>query len=90
MVRYGLWAGLPTNLWADLPMAVRDGFCEETSGWGLGEEREWGEVAIATHPPPPTEICVAHTETSKISMVNANAWCFGPEDLVKTKIVIIV
>jgi hypothetical protein len=38
-----------------------------------------GKVAIAT-PPSPTDICVTHIETSKICVVNATAWHFGPED----------
>jgi hypothetical protein len=27
-----LWAGLPTNLWANLPTAVRNGFCKGGGG----------------------------------------------------------
>jgi hypothetical protein len=40
-------------------------------------------------PLPPTKICVIHTETSKIGTVSETAWHFGPEDLVKTKFIII-
>ncbi len=31
---YSLWARLPTNLWTDLPMAVRDEYCNKKSRWG--------------------------------------------------------
>jgi hypothetical protein len=33
---------------------------------------------------------VTHRETGKIGTVNPNAWHFGPEDLVKSKSVMIV
>jgi hypothetical protein len=57
---------------------MRDGYCKEKSGWG--------KAAIATVPPPPTKICVKHTETGALSKT---AWRFGPEELVKTKFSII-
>jgi hypothetical protein len=60
-----LWAGLPTNLWANLPMTMRDGFCKENSEWGAGAARGGVKAAVATAPPPLTEICVTRTETGK-------------------------
>ncbi len=33
-------------------------------------------------------ICLTHRETGKIGAVNATAWRFGPEDLVKTELII--
>ncbi len=68
-------------------MAVRNGFCNEKSGWGAGKGKGWGEVATATGAPPPL-ISVEHTEKpAKIGAINATAQCFGPKDLVKTKLV---
>jgi hypothetical protein len=54
---------------------------------GGGCSQGWGKASIAT---APTKICMTHTETSKIGTVSKTAWRFGPEDLVKTKFIIIV
>ncbi len=58
---------------------------------GVGAARGGGKAAIATYcPPPPTEICVTHTETVKNGAESKIAWHFGPEDLVITKFIVIV
>ncbi len=46
-----MWAELPTNLWANLPTAVRDWLFKEKLRWGAALAGGWGEVAIATDPP---------------------------------------
>jgi hypothetical protein len=46
-----MWAELPTNLWANLPTAVRDGLFKEKLGRGAGGAGGGGKVAIATGTP---------------------------------------
>ncbi len=58
-----MWAELPTNLWANLPTAVRDGLFQEKLGWGAGAAGGGGKAAIATA--PPIKICVTHTKTGE-------------------------
>jgi hypothetical protein len=43
-------AELPTNLWANLPTAVRDGLFKEKLGRAPGAARGGGKAAIATAP----------------------------------------
>jgi hypothetical protein len=50
-------------------------FCKEILGWGAGVTGGGGKD---------------HIETGKNGAVSATAWSFGPEDLVKTKFIIIV
>jgi hypothetical protein len=46
-----------------------------------------GKAAIATA--PPIKICVTPTKTGENRRVSKTAWLFRPEDLVKTKFIII-
>ncbi len=56
---------------------------------GAGAAGGGGKAAIATAPPPP-ERSVLHTQKpAKIGGVSKTTWRFGPEDLVKTKFIII-
>jgi hypothetical protein len=82
-----MWAELPTYVWANLPMVVRDGSFIEKKGRGAGAARGGRKASTATAPTPPTKTCVPHTETGKIGAVSKTTWCFGPEDLVKTKFI---
>jgi hypothetical protein len=82
-----MWAELPPNLWANLPTAVRDGLFKEKLGRGVGAPGGGGKLLELL--PFPPNICVTHTETGKIGAVSKTAWLFGPEDLVKTKFIII-
>jgi hypothetical protein len=82
-----MWAELPTNLWANLPTAVRDGLFKEKLGWGADEAGGGGKAAIATAPPH-QDLCDTQ-KLAKIGAVSKTAWLFGPDDLVKTKFIII-
>jgi hypothetical protein len=67
---------------------MRDGFFKEKLEWGAGAAGGGGKAAIATAPLPPRS--VLHTQKqAKIGTVSKTACRFGPEDLVKTKVVII-
>ncbi len=80
-----MWAEWPTNLWANQPTAVRDGLFKEKLKGGAGAAGGGGKAAIATVPPHQD-----HTqEPAKIGSVSETTWLFGPEDLVRTKFVII-
>jgi hypothetical protein len=46
------------------------------------------KAAIATAPPPHKDLCDTQ-KPAKIGAVSATTWHFGPEDLVKTKFIII-
>ncbi len=46
-----MWAELPTNLWANLPTAVRDGLFKEELWQGAGAAEGERKVAVATAPP---------------------------------------
>ncbi len=70
-----MWAELPTNLWANLPTAVRDGLFKEKLRRGAGAAGGGGKVAIATVPPP-TKVCVIHTETGKNRRGKQNRMAF--------------
>ncbi len=59
-----MWAEYPTNLWANLPKAVRDGLFEEKSGWGAGAAGGGGKVALATGPPQ-EDLCDTHRNRRK-------------------------
>jgi hypothetical protein len=78
-----MWAELPTNLWANLSTAVRDGLFKDKLGRGAGVAGGGGKAAIATN-----KICVTQ-KPAKIGPVIKTAWLFGPEGLVKTKFIII-
>jgi hypothetical protein len=67
---------------------VRDGFFKDKLEWGVGAAGGGGKAAIAPAPTP-TKICVYTLKPSKIGSVSETAWLFGPEDLVKTKFIII-
>ncbi len=54
-----MWTELPTNLWANLPTAVRDGLFKEKLGRGAGAAGGGGKVAIATGPPH-QDLCDTH------------------------------
>ncbi len=79
-------------MWAHLPT----GFVGETAHtrerW-LPNAEKWVESYLAVRGqqysisqllPPPTETCAHTQKPAKIGAVNATAWRFGPEDLVKT------
>jgi hypothetical protein len=83
-----MWAELPTNLWANLPTAVRDGLFKEKYGRGAGAAGGWGESWYATAPLRHKGLCDAQ-EPAKIRAVSVTTWRFGPEDLVKTKFITI-
>ncbi len=57
-------------------------------GWGADAAGGGGKAAIATASPPPRS--VSHTQKpANIGTVSKTAWRFGPEDLIKTKFIII-
>ncbi len=58
-VRHGMWAELPTNLWANLPTAVRDGLFKEKLGREVGGAGGGGKVALATAPSH-QDLCDTH------------------------------
>ncbi len=55
---------------------------------GAGAARGGGKAAIATVPPH-QDLCDTHRNRRKTGSVRETTWLFGPEDLVKTKFVII-
>ncbi len=59
-----MWAELPTNLWADLPTAVRDGLLKEKLRRGAGAAGGGGKVAVATGPPH-QDLCDTHRNRQK-------------------------
>ncbi len=69
-----MWAELPTNLWANLPTAVRDGLFKEKLRWRACAAGVVGKVAIATG--PPTKVCVIHTETGENRRGKQNRMAF--------------
>ncbi len=85
---HGLWAKLPTNLWANLLTAMRDGLFKEKLGRGRVQPG-WGESCYSYCPPPQPRSVWQTQKPAKISTVKKTAWRFGPEDLVKTKFIII-
>jgi hypothetical protein len=52
----------------------------------------FAHISLFHLPHPQTEICVTLAETDEhwCSKPNSNSMAFGPEDLVKTKLIIIV
>jgi hypothetical protein len=54
-----MWAELPTNLWADLPTAVRDGLFKEKLRRRAGAAGGGRKVAVATGPPH-QDLCDTH------------------------------
>ncbi len=64
-----MWAELPTNLWANLPTAVRDGLFKEKLGWGAGAAGGGGggKAAIATAPPN-QDLCDTHKNRRKSAL----------------------
>jgi hypothetical protein len=59
-----MWAELPTNLWANLPTAVRDGLYQEKLGRGVGAAGGGGKAAVATAPPH-QDLCDTHKNRRK-------------------------
>jgi hypothetical protein len=59
-----MWAELPTNLWADLPTAMRDGLLKRNCGGGRGAGAAGGggKVAVATGPPH-QDLCVKNLKS---------------------------
>ncbi len=76
-----MWAELPTNLWADLPTAVKDGLFQEKLRRGAGAARGGGKVAVTTG--PPNKICVTNTETGENRRGKRNRMAFWARRLVQ-------
>jgi hypothetical protein len=70
-----MWAESPTNLWANQPTAVRDSLFKEKLEWGAGAAGGGGESCYS-YCPPPTMICVMHTETCKNRRGKQNRMAF--------------
>ncbi len=66
---------------------MRDGLFKEKLWRGAGAAGGGGNVAIATGPPH-QDLCDTQ-KPAKIGAVSETAWLFGPEDFVKTQIIII-
>jgi hypothetical protein len=64
------------------------GSANRNQGGGAGAAGGGGKAAIATAPPPPPRSVLHTQKPAKIGPVSKTAWCFGPEDLVKTKFII--
>ncbi len=72
-----MWAELPTNLWANLPTAVRDGLFKDKWGGG-GTAGGGGKGAIATGTPH-QDLCDTHKNRRK------SAWSAKPHGFLDLK-----
>ncbi len=70
-----MWAETPTNLWANQPTALREDLFKEKLEWGVDAAGGGGKAGIATAPPP-TKICVMHTDTGKNQPGKQNRMAF--------------
>ncbi len=60
-----MWAELPTNLWANLPTAVRDDLFKDKLRWAAGAAGGGGKVAVATGPHLYQDLCDTHRNRRK-------------------------
>ncbi len=78
------------RLWADLPTAVRDGFCKEVKRGEVWSKSDLALGGLQYKSVPPASPPRDTQKPAKIGALNITACHFGPEHLVNTKLIRIV